>query len=77
MDSHSPAETPKPPPPSCSALQVAELNDVRQLTTAAVAGLEQTLERIERSAASASASGAVVQGGAMARGGGARRVPAG
>ena len=49
--------------------QLAELGDVRDLTTAAVAGLEATLERIERGAA----AGSIV--GGVTRPGGARRVP--
>ena len=49
--------------------QLAELGDVRDLTTAAMAGLEATLERIERGAA----AGSIV--GGVTRPGGARRVP--
>ena len=54
--------------------QVADLVDVRDLTTAAVAGLEATLERIEKGAATASvsASSSLL---ATTRPGGARRVP--
>ena len=54
-------------PPSMA--QVADLGDAKDITTAAVASLEVTLERIER--------GASALAGAATRPGGARRVPVG
>ncbi|KAG2494916.1 hypothetical protein HYH03_006851 [Edaphochlamys debaryana] len=54
--------------------EVTELQDVRDVTGAAVASLEATLARIEKAAAANAAAGA--KPGAAALAGGARRVPA-
>ncbi|KAG1664653.1 hypothetical protein FOA52_011790, partial [Chlamydomonas sp. UWO 241] len=69
---------------ACLKGQVGELGDAAELTTSAVAGLEATLQRIERSASAAAAGGphgAAASAGAgsagLRAGGGARRVSVG